>query len=767
MNSLRLALRVLRIDRRTRTSAILTAVGVAVATALVLLLAALPFATQARAQRAIWQEGYYYGHYTSSSQQESEDSDASKARNAVPMLMLDSKDYANGQEIARVDVALTGKGDAAALKPSPGLPGLPGPGQAYVSPALAKLIQADTSAHLGDRYGKVVGELGPEALKYPEQLVAFAGQSPDSIPESARPVTSFPQGKASVDGLLTLLAWVGIIVLLVPSLVLVASSARLTAARRERRLAAIRLAGATPGQVTGMVAAETTLSAAIGALAGLAVSPGLAALATFVPWDGGTWQTADFALPVGLAAALVVALPVLVVLAGVLGLRRVLKTPLFAAGNHTPKPLKWWRLLALPAAGLFFLYAISTSKENSNGMAMVMGGLFLLVGSAMVVGPWVTSAVGGTFVRIWRRPAALLAGRRLREDPKGAYRSSAGIVLAVFAGSMALTLLPTFESLAGGGRSFQDSVLYFDTDSAHSAQAVDQANAALAKYGQSARALPVATVSLVSGEGRSRQARSALVMPCAEAAKLTRFGVAGSCQGAPGIYGDAPVDLAQWKVTGDPGAQKLSAAAFAPNTPVHKITNADKDLTGSFIIDPAVLPAEVKPKYISVVAPTTDANREVVRTALVGAAGGELIWSREQRLHRQEVELGDLRRVTVIGLLAAGILAGCSAAVSTAGSVMDRRRTFGALIAAGTPVRVLAKALRMEAALPALVATIGAGAVGTLVGIGLFSLVDKGSIVLSPWIAAPVVLGVLVALLGASVCTPALKRVQAEPLADE
>ena len=51
--------------------------------------------------------------------------------------------------------------------------------------------------------------------------------------------------------------------------------------------------------------------------------------------------------------------------------------------------------------------------------------------------------------------------------------------------------------------------------------------------------------------------------------------------------------------------------------------------------------------------------------------------------------LDDLRRVTVIGLIAAGVLAGCSAAVATAGSVMDRRRTFGALIAAGTPEEIV------------------------------------------------------------------------------
>ena len=79
------------------------------------------------------------------------------------------------------------------------------------------------------------------------------------------------------------------VVLLVPSLVLVASASRLTAARRERRLAALRLAGATPAQVTKMVAAETGLAAVAGAVIGVAVSPVLHSVATWVAWGGGTW----------------------------------------------------------------------------------------------------------------------------------------------------------------------------------------------------------------------------------------------------------------------------------------------------------------------------------------------------------------------------------------------------------------------------------------------------------------------------------------------
>ncbi|WP_158879555.1 ABC transporter permease [Amycolatopsis anabasis] len=742
MNALKIAFRVLRVDRRTRTSAILTAVGVAVATGLVLLLVSLPFATQARAQRALWQEQPH----------------SISGPDKAALLYATSSDYSHGEKITRVDVAAVA--DPSTVELPPGIGKLPGPGEVLVSPELGKRLHGLPGSELADRFGaKPVGALGPDALQFPEQLVALVGHTPEDMPESGMPIAGFGTGTAEPDPLLELLAGVGVVVLLVPSLVLVASSARLTAARRERRLAALRLAGATPGQVSGMVAAETALSAVGGALLGLAISPALHGLATLVPWAGGTWQASDFTLPGPLTAAIVVAIPVLVVLAGVLGLRRVVRSPLGAAGRHAPKAPHWWRLLALPAAGLVFFFAISTTK-SAGGPSFVFLGLALVVGSAAVVGPWVTAAVGGTFVRVWRRPAGLLAGRRLRDDPKGAYRASAGVVLAVFAGSMALTLLPSFESMAGGGRSFQDSVLYVDTDAAHAGPMVDKANAELARYGLAERATPIGEATVTDTNGSSVRA---LVMPCAKAAELTRFDLAGAC-GGPGVYSTVPLNVSNLSVSaryGQPGAP------LAVGTPLHQLPRGSSELYGSAIVDPSVVPAGVVPDDVTVAVPSTAANREVVRTALVGAAAGAQVQSRELRLESQQTQLSDLRRVTVIGLVAAGVLAGCSAAVATAGSVMDRRRTFGALMAAGTPVRVLARALRTEAALPALVATIGAGVTGVLVGLGLFSMVNQGSIVLSPWILAPVVLGVGVAVLAASVCTPALNRVRSEPLADE
>jgi FtsX-like permease family protein len=649
MNPLRFAFRVLRADRRTRTSTLLTAVGVAVATGLVLLLASLPSAAEMRAQRSYWQQPY----------------DVTSEQGAPTMQVSVGEDFTDGDVITVLNVAPAV--DPGTIRLPPGVPVLPGPGEVVVSPALAERMQELPAAELADRFpGHVVGTFSDDALQYPEQLVALAGYTPDTLPGDGLAMTGFGNPEDTpVDGSLQFLAGVGMVVLLVPSLVLVASSSRLTAASRERRLAALRLAGATPGQVTGMVAAETGVAAIVGALVGVAVSPLLDLLAARVPWAGGGWFPGDFGLPPLATILLTAGMVVLVVLAAVLGLRRVVRNPIGAANSQTPKSLRAWRLLALPVALGVFFYAVF---DHQAGLGVLLLGLAMVIGSAVVVGPWLTYLVGAVFVRAWRRPSALLAGRRLRDDPRGSYRAAAGVVLAVFTGSMALTLLPSFSGVAAAPG---------EDDSAISVEA--------------GRDVPV----------------DSLLAPI-------------------------NAELARYHLTERP-----------------VVAGSDE-----------------------ITVPADPADHEVVRTAVIRAVGGGAdVFSRADFVAHQQGELTELRRITVIGLVAAALLAGCSVAIATAGSVLDRRRTFGALMAAGTQVRVLSRALRAEAAIPALVATIGAGAAGVAVGLGLFVVALRGrepaSAVLTPWLAAPLVLGLGVAVLAAAVCTPALRRVQAEPLSDE
>lgn len=739
MNPVQLALRVLRVDSRSRLSAVLTAAGVAVATALILFLATLPNATDARTERSAWQEGAAEPH---------------------GVTMVD-RDFFQNETIMRLDVT----GTADPLNPGPSYPG---PGEVLLSPRLAELAMQYPSAELADRFtGKVIGTIDENWLKFPEQLVAVVGHPPGTL--DAEKAEFSGSASDNSDFFLNIMSGVGIVLLAIPSMVLVASAARLTAARRERRLAALRLAGATPGQVIGVVTAETAVAAVVGTVVGLLLSWPLRYLGVVIPWGGGTWLISDFT-PSPITIALIgLLIPTMVVVAAVLGLRRVVRAPLGAAMSHTRKRLKAWRLLSLVAVAGFFIFALSTAKETG-GLGVLFAALAAVLLSASIVGPWMTGVLGSLFAATWRKPSMLLAGRRLRSDPQAAYRSVSGIVLAVFVGSMALTLLPSFETFAGGGRSLKDSVLFLDVSTASAVEKEQRIKDKLASSGTPATVVRAENVVLEAPDGTST---TGLVMSCQDAAAMTRFGV-GDCSGPPAVRADAGQQLANTGLTvqstppadsDDPQVQEI---ALPDGVPVRLLGNQDPEVNGSVLVDPALVPAFTEHGSTTLaVNPVNEADREKVRTALAAALPGESFYSRELRLADQQTMLGDLKRITAIGLALTALLAGASAAITAASSVVDRRRTFSALIAAGTPVRMLSRALRTEAALPAMVATIGAGAAGTAVAAGIFTLFDDGPVVISTWLLAPVVIGTVVAVIAASSSGPMLRRISADRISEE
>ncbi|MDA3630476.1 FtsX-like permease family protein [Saccharopolyspora oryzae] len=743
MNPVQLALRVLRVDSRSRLSAVLTAAGVAVATALILFLATLPNATEARMQRSAWQEG---------------------SANPSGVTMA-SRDFFENETIVRLDVS----GEA---EPGKGVPDYPGPGEVLLSPRLAELAQQRPGGELADRFaGKVIGTIDEGSLKFPEQLVAVVGHPPGTL-DAEKADLSGSAAVGNSDVMLDVLAGVGIVLLAIPSMVLVASAARLTAARRERRLAALRLAGATPGQVIGVVTAETAVAAVVGTVAGLLLSWPLRYLGMHIPWGDGTWLASDFTPSAVTVVLLGLLIPTLVVLAAVLGLRRVVRAPVGAAMSHARKRPKAWRLLALVAAGGFFLVGLA-SADQTGGMGLLLASLAAVLLSASIVGPWLTGVIGSLFAKMWRKPSVLLAGRRLSSDPQAAYRSVSGIVLAVFVGTMALTLLPSFETFAGGGRSFKDSVLYLDVPTA---QAVDQEKRIKDQLASSGAGATVVRAERVLVQKAENDSASGFVINCQDAAAVTRLDV-GDCAGPPSIRTPGAQELPSsglrvqaYPTEGVSSVDELPTVPLPDGVPVRRLGGSqDPGLDSTVLIDPALVPGfGGQGESTLAVSPATDADREKVRTALAVALPGESFNSRELRLYDQQTILGDLKRVTAIGLGLTALLAGCSAAITAASSVVDRRRTFAALIAAGTPVRMLGRALRAEAALPAFVATIGAGAAGIAVAAGIFGLFgDDMPVVLSGWLFAPVVIGMVVAVIAAASSGPMLRRIGAERISEE
>ena len=72
-------------------------------------------------------------------------------------------------------------------------------------------------------------------------------------------------------------------------------------------------------------------------------------------------------------------------------------------------------------------------------------------------------------------------------------------------------------------------------------------------------------------------------------------------------------------------------------------------------------------------------------------------------------------RVVLAGVALTLIVAGCSLAVTIGGSLVDRKRPFTLLRVSGTPLSTLYRGVLLESALPLVVASIVAAAIGVAV----------------------------------------------------
>ena len=273
---------------------------------------------------------------------------------ASPVLWQLSQDHFRGQDITWVNVAALGPRPVL----PPGLSRLPGPGQLAVSPALARLLATTPADQLRDRFGggRVTGTVGDAALVSPGQLVVFQGWRPDQLrhrpgTDTVRSIETSTGGGLAATGFLRLMVLVGLAGLLVPVIVLVLTATRLGAARREQRLAAMRLAGATPAQISGIAAAEAVAAAAAGTVAGFAGFLALRSRAAAIPVDGSPFFPGDLRLSALTAVAIALGVPALSGLAAVAALRRVQVSPLGVARQAVRRRVRLRRLIPL-AAGL-------------------------------------------------------------------------------------------------------------------------------------------------------------------------------------------------------------------------------------------------------------------------------------------------------------------------------------------------------------------------------------------------------------------------------
>ncbi|RYQ64387.1 FtsX-like permease family protein [Bifidobacterium pseudolongum] len=261
------------------------------------------------------------------------------------------------------------------------------------------------------------------------------------------------------------LALFACLLLLVPFAALAGSAARLAASRRDARLAALRLAGATTGQVVRLTAFDSALQALAGALIGIAGYFALMPLIMLLTFQNQHFTFAQLWVgPVALVAT-VAGVTLLALLSALLTLRRVAITPLgVSARQGQPLPSRI-RLLIFAVAVIGALAILSNMQLINAGTGAMIAIIFgLIVGCfALInlVGSFAVTIRARSRARRPRNAATMIAMRRILDNPKRAWRNVSGIGLAVFIAGIT-SVCSLFGSLASGDPNSADAIMMRD-----------------------------------------------------------------------------------------------------------------------------------------------------------------------------------------------------------------------------------------------------------------------------------------------------------------
>ncbi|WP_458243809.1 FtsX-like permease family protein [Streptomyces sp. MAI_2237] len=213
--------------------------------------------------------------------------------------------------------------------------------------------------------------------------------------------------------------------LLIPVLGFLGQCARIGAVHRDRRLAALRLAGATPWQTRRIAALESGLACLAGAVPAAAVA---------VPLLPHLWRHPAPAAWTGIAVV-AMAVPVLGAAVSALALRRVVASPLGRVRRTRPTraPGRLFRAATWLLAATTLVILVGPVLSDSPVFAFGPVAVFVLALLLSCTAVWLTGSSSrqlgeGLAVRT-RRPAVLIAAERLREDPWAAARTHAGVLL--------------------------------------------------------------------------------------------------------------------------------------------------------------------------------------------------------------------------------------------------------------------------------------------------------------------------------------------------
>jgi len=634
---------------------------------------------------------------------------SSTPSNASPTWWYVGTDQFENQIIARIDVAATG---AHSLVP-PGIPHLPGPGQFYASPALAELLRTTPARDLGDRFGGAeIGTIGASALPSPNDLIIVIGQSAHTLSRitGAGTITSFAtssnSGGPDTSGTTGLQIVLGVLalVLLFPVLVFIGAAMRLSAARREQRFAAIRLAGATMRQVSVVATIEALVAAIPGVVLGFGLYFATEPALVHVPFSGQPLESGD--LRIGLINVLVVVIgvPLAAAVVARLALRRVQVSPLGVTRRVTPRPPRAYRVIPLVTGIAELAYFVSIGRPASAGgqIQAYLLGFFLIMVGLVLAGPWLTMQGSKFMAQRTSRVSLLLAGRRLSDNPRGAFRAISGLILAIFVTSVSVGVISTILTDHGA------------TSSTTLASKTVTDQFAFSRFGDVSK-VPASVITTLRTIPGVTGVTTVYVAPKGlktDGAITDINGLGGSVQ-----YGLVScAQLASTPALGrcHPGAIYAALGDDVAFMPVTKSVT----IAASTIWPSAQFSNGLNRLPVQLVAVATNGSLssiEYVETVLDRAFPFEGSTSLFGEVNPNAGQLlKELQTSSEVIILASLLIAGCSLAVAMAAGVSERRRPFSLLRLSGAPLGVLQRVVALETAGPLLVIAIASALIGFL-----------------------------------------------------
>ncbi|MET7269928.1 ABC transporter permease [Streptomyces flaveolus] len=755
------------------TRALLTAVGVGLGVALLLLTTALPNALTVRHEREAARTDITFG--------------AERTPKADDTLIVADVDTDFRDDTVR-GRALEAEGPRAPLPP--GVEKFPAVGEMVVSPALKELLESDSGKLLRERLPeRITGTIGESGLIGSHELAFFRGA--DGLApriESGRIVRidhfgDPDPGPEQSDPVLLLLVLVVFVVLLMPVAVFIAAAVRFGGERRDRRLAALRLVG-SDSRMTRRIAAGEALA---GAVLGLLFGAGFFMIGRQLAGTAEVFRISVFPSylnPSPLLALLVaVAVPAAAVLVTLFALRGVVIEPLGVV--RTAKPARrrlWWRLL-LPVAGLAMLYPM-IGKGRGNGdfnQYLVTGGVVLLLVGVTALLPWIVETVvarlgpGGVS---WQ-----LAVRRLQLSSGTAARMVNGIAVAV-AGAIALQML-----FAGVDDDYTKSTGK-DVTQAQMEVALPTGTPVDAAAGKLRATQGVEAVFSYS-EGyagdRRKDPENSTTLTVGDCAALREIATLTSCRDGDvfavrGAEWDADVDVMALAKGGrtlylDPsyeGGPKSREIPWKVPSDVKEAAPRRGLLAGidrgGFLITPKALPDALAPAldghaYLRLDESVPDVYDRVRNTAAsVDPLAYPMVWTETERTGRFDA----IRTGLFVGAACVLALIGASLLVSQLEQLRERRKLLSSLVAFGTRRRTLSLSVLWQTAIPIALGLVLAAVVGLTLGTVLLKMtgtpvaVDWAGVLSMTGIGAAVVLVVTLASL-----PPLLRLMRPEGLRTE